>query len=417
LPGAPDETEPEPFVRGRSSAPTHTVEAEAPEVEVPFDDFDLVPGYGDEDQLPAYPGGDVDVLVKRRPRRGRKFMVALVALGIIAGGGYYFLRPGIATLPPIITADGTPARIVPAPADPVAPEPGKLIYDRIDTASIAPNAGTTLVPPATEQIADVVPADAAPSDNPISRVIAPGGPAIDQLIGDNQAAAAPLDPNDAIGPRRVRTVVVNPDGTIISSEAAEVADGAPAAVAAAAALPRPEPVEPLMFSAPAVPAPTNNETMAIAGAGAGNDADGVLAITQPGQIGLESELTALDDVPPPPPDPLPAAGPAPATAEPVVVAAAPAPAALDSTIAATADAMLVQVSSQRSEEAARATFRDLQLRYPTILGPYEVNIQKADLGEKGVFYRARVGPFPLADAQRMCEELKSVGGDCILSRG
>ena len=76
---------------------------------------------------------------------------------------------------------------------------------------------------------------------------------------------------------------------------------------------------------------------------------------------------------------------------------------------------MVQVSSQRSEDAARATFRDLQTRYPGILGGYNANIQRADLGDRGIYFRVRVGPFASADAQSLCSALKNAGGDCILA--
>ena len=76
---------------------------------------------------------------------------------------------------------------------------------------------------------------------------------------------------------------------------------------------------------------------------------------------------------------------------------------------------MVQISSQKNENDARATFKDLQVHYPKILGAYSVDIQRADLGDKGVFFRARVGPFAQADAQRLCDDLKSAGGDCLLT--
>ena len=76
---------------------------------------------------------------------------------------------------------------------------------------------------------------------------------------------------------------------------------------------------------------------------------------------------------------------------------------------------MVQISSQRTEAGARATSNDLQAHYPKILGGYGANIQRADLGDKGVFYRARLGPFAPADAKRMCDDLKAAGGDCLLT--
>jgi hypothetical protein len=78
--------------------------------------------------------------------------------------------------------------------------------------------------------------------------------------------------------------------------------------------------------------------------------------------------------------------------------------------------MLVQVSSQRSEDAALSTYRYLQKRFPNILSRYDANLQRADLGARGVYYRVRVGPFAPNDAQKVCDALKSAGGDCILAQ-
>jgi hypothetical protein len=79
--------------------------------------------------------------------------------------------------------------------------------------------------------------------------------------------------------------------------------------------------------------------------------------------------------------------------------------------------VFVQVSAQKSEGAARSTYRGLQVKFPAILGKFDANIQRADLGEKGVFYRVRVGPFALADAQKICGSYKADGGsDCLIAR-
>ena len=59
-------------------------------------------------------------------------------------------------------------------------------------------------------------------------------------------------------------------------------------------------------------------------------------------------------------------------------------------------ATLVQVSSQKSEEAALSSYRSLQQRYPNILGSFKPTIVRADLGAKGIYYRVRVGPFRAA---------------------
>ena len=77
----------------------------------------------------------------------------------------------------------------------------------------------------------------------------------------------------------------------------------------------------------------------------------------------------------------------------------------------------VQVTSQRSESEAHAAFRALQAKYPTQLGGREPIIHRADLGAKGTFYRALVGPFASAEeAASLCSGLKAAGGNCIVQR-
>jgi hypothetical protein len=77
----------------------------------------------------------------------------------------------------------------------------------------------------------------------------------------------------------------------------------------------------------------------------------------------------------------------------------------------------VQVSSQRSEGEAQAAFRSLQAKFPNQLGGRQPSIHKADLGAKGTYYRAMVGPFANAsEASQLCASLKAAGGQCLVQR-
>jgi cell division septation protein DedD len=113
---------------------------------------------------------------------------------------------------------------------------------------------------------------------------------------------------------------------------------------------------------------------------------------------------------------------APQMAAPVTPRAMPAPApqmaarpAPDS--AAEAGGYVVQVASQRSEADAQASYRMLQTKYPGVLGSRRAMIKRADLGDRGVYYRAQVGPFGSAEeAGEMCTSLKAAGGQCIVQR-
>jgi SPOR domain len=78
---------------------------------------------------------------------------------------------------------------------------------------------------------------------------------------------------------------------------------------------------------------------------------------------------------------------------------------------------VVQVASQRSEADAQASFRSLQTKYPSVLGARQAIIRKADLGEKGTFYRAQIGPFAtMEQANELCSSLKSAGGQCVVAK-
>ena len=102
------------------------------------------------------------------------------------------------------------------------------------------------------------------------------------------------------------------------------------------------------------------------------------------------------------------------------LAAAPiAPAEANSAAAVTPPVLgsgyAVQITSERSESAAQATFRELRARYPNQLGGRQPIIRRADRGAAGIYYRALVGPFASAEkAAKLCNGLKAAGGDCII---
>jgi cell division septation protein DedD len=78
---------------------------------------------------------------------------------------------------------------------------------------------------------------------------------------------------------------------------------------------------------------------------------------------------------------------------------------------------LVQVSSQKNEAEAQASYRVLQGKYPSVLGSRSPVIKRADLGDKGVYYRAMVGPFgSREEALQLCGSLETAGGKCVVQR-
>ena len=81
------------------------------------------------------------------------------------------------------------------------------------------------------------------------------------------------------------------------------------------------------------------------------------------------------------------------------------------------DGYTVQVTSERSENAAQAAYSTLQAKYPNQLGGRQPIIHRADLGAPGTYYRVLVGPFASAEkAAKLCRGLKAAGGDCIVQK-
>jgi SPOR domain len=92
------------------------------------------------------------------------------------------------------------------------------------------------------------------------------------------------------------------------------------------------------------------------------------------------------------------------------VAAAPPPA-----VGGASGGLMVQLSSQKSEAEAAASFRSLQAKFPDQLADRSPIIRRADLGSKGVFYRTMVGPFASAqEASQFCASYKAAGGQCVV---
>jgi cell division septation protein DedD len=84
---------------------------------------------------------------------------------------------------------------------------------------------------------------------------------------------------------------------------------------------------------------------------------------------------------------------------------------------ATGGGYVVQLSSQRSEADAQASFRSLQEKFPTVLRGRTAVVRRTDLGAKGIYYRVVMGPFAAAgEADQFCSSLKAAGGQCIIQR-
>jgi len=113
------------------------------------------------------------------------------------------------------------------------------------------------------------------------------------------------------------------------------------------------------------------------------------------------------------------------TPKPAIVAKAPAPAAAKpsapaSTPATQADASgayVLQIGAYKSQGEADAAWTAYKARHAALLAGYSPNVARADLGDKGTWYRLRIAGFSSKDvASALCDRLKADGGGCFLGK-
>jgi cell division septation protein DedD len=78
---------------------------------------------------------------------------------------------------------------------------------------------------------------------------------------------------------------------------------------------------------------------------------------------------------------------------------------------------MVQVSAQKTQAEATSAFKSAQARMPNLLGTYQVVLRKKESRSQGTMYGAQVGPFETkADADGLCAQIKSAGGNCFVEK-
>jgi hypothetical protein len=77
------------------------------------------------------------------------------------------------------------------------------------------------------------------------------------------------------------------------------------------------------------------------------------------------------------------------------------------------DGIYAHLASQRSAADARTAYRSLEGRYPTYLASRDAVIRRVDDPNQGTFYRVEVGPMPTGEADALCGNIKSGGGQCV----
>ena len=76
----------------------------------------------------------------------------------------------------------------------------------------------------------------------------------------------------------------------------------------------------------------------------------------------------------------------------------------------------IQLMSSPNRQGVEKAWKTLQLKYADLKGlPYEIETE--DLGEKGTFYRLKVGSFiDRSDADKICNYIKNSNGSCLVKK-
>jgi hypothetical protein len=378
---------------------------------------------------------------RAKPLSNRLIVGAAAAATIlvaVALGLFWLFGPGAEVnngIVPVLTSNTADAKVPVEQNTTTAEASQPAMFNELD--------GTTAATPADEQI--------------VSR---------DQsadITNDVRQVATPETVDESLANRKVRTVTVRPDGTIVSNEDT---------VAANEVLPVDRPNVPALsgetvtaedFQVTTTPADTDAQPVAAASTEIGADPLAGIVSSAVAESAAETAVPSgeiVADAPYPAERPAdaafvvasapaatttttaPAASssnntidliagaanqvasqlPATTTAPPQTTAAvAPPPAATTTTAPATTTTpaggeapAYVQLSSQRSEEAAAATLASITQRYNGLFNGAEPEVRRVDLGDRGIYYRVLVPANSLNDAAGVCASVKSAGGDCFV---
>lgn len=314
------------------------------------------------------------------PRGGASNRKPLIWMGAVAAtlvvlvGGGFALRGGLTGKkdPPTILATGGPSKVQPeAAAAGNDAAPGNGVFDKG-----ADKVAASKLVSHEEQPVDVN------AQAKLPRVIG--------VNGDNAVKSAPAGAPPAAAasnsyfpePKRVKTVSVRPDGSVIESDAA--------------ARPSTAPTPPLR--------PTT-------GPAASTTAAPSAATPKPAPPKTTARVVAPEATP----DTAAAAPkPKPVAAKPVAVAAAAAPAAKPAPAATGGGGFAVQFAATSSDTEARDRVGKVQSQFGSALEGRKPAVVRAESNGASV-YRVRVGGLSKEGAVAMCTKVKSIGGSCFVA--
>jgi hypothetical protein len=326
-------------------------------------------GYADPQEAPPFPVDGVED--EERSRRPLYLMAAIIVAGISVIGASFVIKGGITAPTEIATikAASGPAKIQPeATAGGEVPVQDASIVDR------SPQSSAVALVNNAEQ-----PVDLSQAPEKTARVISLNGTRPQYNALPPGAAGVPVPQSDArsdgdlsiaglIEPKKVKTVSVRPDGTLLPNARQIPAQAAPSSAHAAA---------------PAVKSATPKTTARVA------MTPKPAADVDAAQQAQRSKPLQMAD----------------AQAESNQVQSSPAANGVYS----------VQLAAPESEQEARDIQIRLMKKFGGELSGFHPSIHKAASGSKTV-YRVRVGNLSKDGATALCQKIQGGGGACFVAR-
>lgn len=380
--------------------------------------------------------------------RRRAWLVAgFLAIIAVGGGiGAFALSPGGGDTgsPALVKADEGPVKVKPEnPGGTKVPNQDGEVYRRVAGKDTEAPTQAKLVSSAEE------PVDLAPADGP-RKVTAEAvsqeadAPAkSEQRLAPTPAEEGSQVSNEvtALQPRRVKTVVVKPDGTIVQTENAQPREQAAAGSESERPDERAATAADQTIADQTIAGEASENTDAPVSTGAeapsaaqASDADAATGETvaatdlkpvassasSPVDENADSSAAAMPEA-----APIPTARPTTPKARseaeaPRVASREPARQAARETTqapaAAASSAWSVQIASQPTVKGAQQSYQNLAQRYGDLLSGRGVNIVRAEIDGKGTYYRVRIPSASKQDAISLCSRLKDAGGNCFVSK-
>lgn len=334
---------------------------------------------------------------KAKPERrtgGMRQYVGMAVAGTLllaSGFGLYWvlgMGRGTDAEAPVLQADATPVKETPPPTTSTTTQQGSVVFNELDGNAAAAAANEQLV--SRDDSAETSVADVA------------------RTVGGSEDMASESE----LANRKVRTVTVRPDGTIVSGDEA---------VAGNEELPVDRPAVPDLPGADVQP----SELLAAVANGAAADPIGAAGATaDPAGLSALADTGPAPTVDPSIVAPIPAARPADRSVlgggsnqavaavqptQPVELVAAPATHAP----VASGSGPYVQLSSQPTQGDAESSLGITQNRLSGLLAGRSLAVRQVDLGAKGTWYRIVLPVQSFQEATQTCAALKANGVDCV----